>query len=145
MEVCIRRAKPGDEETLAMIQIKSWQSAFADILDRETLEGCTDFERVTATYRRLLEQGVPCPCGRQPRLSAHRRREAALHCVVGQKPHTADGRVCRADLYSQPARPLAAGLWQQDDGAGAVGHGSRRIPAGDAVGVCREHPCQKIL
>lgn len=45
MEVCIRRAKPGDEETLAMIQIKSWQSAFADILDRETLEGCTDFER----------------------------------------------------------------------------------------------------
>lgn len=33
MEVCIRRAKPGDEETLAMIQIKSWQSAFADILD----------------------------------------------------------------------------------------------------------------
>ena len=58
MEVCIRRAKPGDEETLAMIQIKSWQSAFADILDRETLEGCTDFERVTATYRRLLEQGI---------------------------------------------------------------------------------------
>lgn len=58
MEVCIRRAKPGDEETLAMIQIKSWQSAFADIFDRETLEGCTDFERVTATYRRLLEQGI---------------------------------------------------------------------------------------
>ena len=58
MEVCIRRAKPGDEETLAMIQIKSWQSAFADILDRETLEGCTAFERVTATYRRLLEQGI---------------------------------------------------------------------------------------
>ena len=41
MEVCIRRAKPGDEETLAMIQIKSWQSAFADILDRNA--GCTDF------------------------------------------------------------------------------------------------------
>ena len=39
--MCIRRAKPGDEETLAMIQIKSWQSAFADILDREMLEGCT--------------------------------------------------------------------------------------------------------
>ena len=47
--MCIRRAKPGDEETLAMIQIKSWQSAFADILDRETLEGCTDFERVLLT------------------------------------------------------------------------------------------------
>lgn len=34
MEVCIRRAKLGDEETLAMIQIKSWQSSFA------TRKGC---------------------------------------------------------------------------------------------------------
>ena len=115
MEVCIRRAKPGDEETLAMIQIKSWQSAFADILDRETLEGCTDFERVTATYRRLLEQGIG---------------NGYLLTVDG-KPH------CIA--WWDRSRT------QQDDGAGAVGHGSRRIPAGDAVGVCREHPRQKIL
>lgn len=139
MEVCIRRAKPGDEETLAMIQIKSWQSAFADILDRETLEGCTDFERVTATYRRLLEQGI----GNGYLLTV----DGKPHCIAWWDRSRTQQMAEYAELiciHSLPDR-WRPGLWQQDDGAGAVGHGSRRIPAGDAVGVCREHPRQKIL
>lgn len=139
MEVCIRRAKPGDEETLAMIQIKSWQSAFADILDRETLEGCTDFERVTATYRRLLEQGI----GNGYLLTV----DGKPHCIAWWDRSRTQQMAEYAELICIHSLPLTGcgRALQQDDGAGAVGHGSRRIPAGDAVGVCREHPRQKIL
>lgn len=54
----IRRVKLGDEMTLAYIQNESWKEAFKDILDPETLKKCTNFDKSTAMYRRLLEQNI---------------------------------------------------------------------------------------
>lgn len=58
MNVTIRKVAPGDENALARIQTESWKSAFAHILDAETLEKCTDPVRATEMYRRLLENHV---------------------------------------------------------------------------------------
>lgn len=54
----IRKAKSGDESTLAYIQTESWKSAFKDILPTDVLEKCTQIEKATAMYKRLLEQNV---------------------------------------------------------------------------------------
>lgn len=58
MEYTIERVKLGDEATLAYIQTESWKSAFQDILPADILEKCTQLEKVTAMYRRLLEQNI---------------------------------------------------------------------------------------
>lgn len=52
----IRRVAPGDEATLAYIQTESWKAAFKDILEEEELTRCTNVERATQMYRRLLEE-----------------------------------------------------------------------------------------
>ncbi|MBE7004680.1 MAG: GNAT family N-acetyltransferase [Ruminococcaceae bacterium] len=56
MEATIRSVHPGDENTLAYIQTESWKAAFADILDTETLARCTDVNKATDMYRRLLKE-----------------------------------------------------------------------------------------
>nr|WP_297766334.1 hypothetical protein [uncultured Butyrivibrio sp.] len=56
MKVEIRRVKLGDEKSLAYIQTESWKAAFADILDSETLIRCTNVEKATTMYKRLLEE-----------------------------------------------------------------------------------------
>lgn len=58
MEYTIERAKLGDEETLAYIQTESWKAGFREILDEQTLQRCTQLDRATAMYRRLLEAGI---------------------------------------------------------------------------------------
>lgn len=58
MEYTIERVKLGDEETLAYIQIESWKSGFKDILKDEILQNCTQMDKVTAMYRRFLEQDM---------------------------------------------------------------------------------------
>ena len=55
-EVCIRRVKAGDENTLAYIQTESWREAFREILSEEVLSKCTDLESVTEMYKKLLER-----------------------------------------------------------------------------------------
>ena len=55
MKVEIRKARKGDENTLACIQIQSWKAGFADILDEEILSQCTDMEKMTAMYTSLLD------------------------------------------------------------------------------------------
>lgn len=56
MEYTIERVKPGDEEILAYIQTESWKAGFKDILSAEILQKCTQLDRSTAMYRRLLEE-----------------------------------------------------------------------------------------
>ena len=56
MEAVIRKVQQGDANTLAYIQTESWKAAFAGILDAETLEKCTDIDRATAMYQRLLDE-----------------------------------------------------------------------------------------
>ena len=56
MEITVRRVRPGDEDALAYIQTESWKAAFAGILDEETLTRCTDINRATDMYKRLLEE-----------------------------------------------------------------------------------------
>ena len=56
MEAGIRKVQQSDANTLAYIQTESWTAAFAGILDAETLEKCTDINRTTAMYQRLLEE-----------------------------------------------------------------------------------------
>ncbi len=56
MEVVIRKVKQGDASDLAYIQTESWKAAFAGILEAETLTKCTNIERATAMYQRLLDE-----------------------------------------------------------------------------------------
>ena len=58
MKALVRSVHRGDEAALAHIQTESWKAAFADILDAQTLAKCTDIERATEMYRRLLEEDV---------------------------------------------------------------------------------------
>ena len=56
MNVTIRRVQAGDEKALASIQTESWKAAFQRILDEETLLRCTNLERATVSYQRLLDE-----------------------------------------------------------------------------------------
>lgn len=58
MEYTIDRVKLGDESTLAYIQTESWKVAFKDILGADILQKCTQIDKATAMYRRLLEQNI---------------------------------------------------------------------------------------
>jgi len=51
----IRRATAGDEQILAYIQTESWKAAFQNILEPEDLKQCTNLERATAMYQKLLD------------------------------------------------------------------------------------------
>ena len=57
-EAVIRRVRPGDEAALAFVQTESWKSAFAEILDAETLARLTEITRATEMYRTLIEKGI---------------------------------------------------------------------------------------
>ncbi len=52
----IRRAVSGDEAVLAQIQTESWRAAFGGIIPPELLAKCTNLERATAMYCRLLQE-----------------------------------------------------------------------------------------
>ena len=56
MEASIRKVQQGDANALAYIQTESWRAAFAGILDTETLTKCTNIDRATAMYQRLLDE-----------------------------------------------------------------------------------------
>ena len=56
MEAIIRKVQQGDANALAYIQTESWKAAFAGILDAETLAKCTNIDRATAMYQRLLDE-----------------------------------------------------------------------------------------
>ncbi len=51
----IRRVTEGDEQILAYIQTESWKDAFQHILEPEDLKQCTNLERATAMYQKLLD------------------------------------------------------------------------------------------
>lgn len=56
MEAIIRKVQQGDANALAYIQTESWKAAFAGILDAETIAKCTNIDRATAMYQRLLDE-----------------------------------------------------------------------------------------
>ena len=56
METMIRKVQQGDANALAYIQTESWKAAFAGILDAEMLAKCTDIDRATSMYQRLLDE-----------------------------------------------------------------------------------------
>lgn len=58
MDYIIRKAQPGDESDLAYIQTERWKAAFQHILPDETLQKTTEINRVTAMYKRLLDEGI---------------------------------------------------------------------------------------
>ena len=58
MEAIIRKVQQGDANVLAYIQTESWRAAFAGILDTETLAKCTNIDRATEMYLRLLEKDI---------------------------------------------------------------------------------------
>ena len=55
METVIRKVQQGDANALAYIQTESCKAAFAEILDAEIFEKCTDIDKVTAMYQKLLD------------------------------------------------------------------------------------------
>ena len=58
MGYTIEKVKLGDESLLAYIQTESWKAGFKDILDPDTLTKCTNIDKATAMYKRLLEQNI---------------------------------------------------------------------------------------
>lgn len=58
MGYTIEKVKLGDESLLAYIQTESWKSGFKNILDPDTLTKCTNIDKATAMYKRLLEQNI---------------------------------------------------------------------------------------
>ncbi len=56
MSIFIRKVQAGDGPALAYIQTESWKAAFQNILDKETLDRCTDIDRTTSMYEKLLEE-----------------------------------------------------------------------------------------
>ena len=52
----IRRVKIGDENSLAYVQTESWKEAFKEIVPADLLLKCTEMERATAMYKKLLEE-----------------------------------------------------------------------------------------
>ena len=57
-EYKLRKAVVGDETVLAYIQTESWKAAFNDILSSDVLNKCTDINRATAMYKRLLDNQI---------------------------------------------------------------------------------------
>lgn len=57
MNSSIRKAKLGDEKTLAYIQTESWKSAFANIISADDMERCTDIAKIEAMYEHVLKSG----------------------------------------------------------------------------------------
>ena len=51
----IRKARNGDEKTLAFIQTESWKSAFADIISTGDLKKYTDIEKAETMYENVLK------------------------------------------------------------------------------------------
>jgi hypothetical protein len=56
MAYTIRKVKYGDESALAYVQTESWKAAFKGILSQDVLQKCTDIDKVTAMYKRLLDE-----------------------------------------------------------------------------------------
>lgn len=52
----IRPVRDGDECCFAHIQTESWKAAFKDIVPADILSKCTQTERVTEMYRKLLAE-----------------------------------------------------------------------------------------
>jgi GNAT superfamily N-acetyltransferase len=48
--------KAGDESAFAYVQTESWKAAFKSILPEDVLKKYTDLDRVTAIYKRLIEE-----------------------------------------------------------------------------------------
>ena len=55
MNIKIRKARNGDEKTLAYIQTESWKSAFADIISADDLKKYTDIVKAESMYEKVLE------------------------------------------------------------------------------------------
>ena len=58
MGYTIEKVKLGDESVLAYIQTESWKAGFKGILDPDTLTKCTNINKATAMYKRLLTQNI---------------------------------------------------------------------------------------
>ena len=54
--VQIRKVRAGDEQALAYVQTESWKAAFKEIVPADLLSKCTQLERATAMYKRLLAE-----------------------------------------------------------------------------------------
>lgn len=54
MNIEIRKAKQGDEKTLAYIQTQAWRSAFADIISADDMGKYTDVSKAENMYKNVL-------------------------------------------------------------------------------------------
>lgn len=55
MDIKIRKARNGDEKTLAYIQTESWKAAFADIISDDDLKKYTDITKAESMYENVLK------------------------------------------------------------------------------------------
>ena len=52
----IRKAKSGDENSLAYVQTESWKEAFREIVPADILSKCTEIKWITEMYKELLAE-----------------------------------------------------------------------------------------
>lgn len=57
-DLCIRKVANGDEAILAYIQTESWKAAFKNIISHDLLVKCTEINRATEMYLKLLENRI---------------------------------------------------------------------------------------
>ena len=136
-EVCIRRVKAGDENTLAYIQTESWREAFQEILSEEVLSKCTELKSVTETYKMLLvrqaangynleQDGKPhCKARRAAARHADMAGDAELICIHSLKGnwHQGYGKMMMERILGdiKSAGYPEVVLWVFDNNARAIG------------------------
>ena len=125
--VQIRKVRAGDEQALAYVQTESWKAAFKEIVPADLLSKCTQLERATAMYKRLLAE--------QKGNGYMLELDGKPHCLVGCSQGRGHGGVCRANLHSFAESRLASGIRQSDDAADPCGCEKRGLCQNPALGV----------
>lgn len=127
--VQIRKVRAGDEQALAYVQTESWKAAFKEIVPADLLSKCTQLERATAMYKRLLAE--------QKGNGYMLELDGKPHCIAWwDAARDADmAGVCRANLYSFAESRLASGIRQSDDAADPCGCEKRGLCQNPALGV----------
>ncbi|MEZ5245728.1 MAG: GNAT family N-acetyltransferase [Acidimicrobiales bacterium] len=115
MDFSIREPTVSDAASMARVHVRSWQAAYAGIVDQATLDGLDVAER-TATWTARLS--VP---GDGPRLVAEVDREIVGFLVgVRRSPDTADAAEVLA-IYLDP------GAWRRGVGSALLDAGVDRL------------------
>lgn len=88
----VRPASPEDAPRLAVVHIRSWQAAYAEVFNRAFLDGL-DIAAREKWFNRIIKQGAPV-------LVCERHGEPAGFCVADRSRDGEDGEIY--SIYAHP-------------------------------------------